>query len=202
MRHLSGRFVVGLMAAALNASLVSGAHRGTSREQVLAVLEQRADAGRRRDVTAFDRLYADDYFHTNADGSVMDKAAVLASYRAPATLDHVASTTVTERLHLYDDCAVVSELATVSGVRDGEPVATRFRTTTVLRRTKGQWHIVSSHASVLRGDAGAPASGARNIFVDDVDGRSRVHEEGHGAAAVLAANRTVAPGTRVTKNRL
>ena len=43
------------------------------------------DAGVRRDVSTLARLYADEYFHTNADGSLMTKAQVLDSYKAPPT---------------------------------------------------------------------------------------------------------------------
>ncbi len=138
-----------LTVACLIVPLGSFANVAERREQVFEVLDRRADAGLRRDVAAIDRVYSDDYFHTNPDGSLMDKAAVLASYRAPTEFKFTASSRSEERLQLNGDSAVVSELITLKGMRSTDAFTSRYRVTSVLRRIRGQWKIVNSHASLL-----------------------------------------------------
>jgi hypothetical protein len=45
--------------------------------EVLTVIDALAEAEIKRDIVTNDILYLDDYFHTNADGSVMTKAEVI-----------------------------------------------------------------------------------------------------------------------------
>ena len=56
-----------------------------TKEEVIAFLDTLTEGGRKRDVATLDRLYSDDYSHTNPDGSIMTKAQVLVSYKAPPT---------------------------------------------------------------------------------------------------------------------
>src|SRR4051812_12580013 len=59
--------------------------RTKTEKEVVASLDALAEAGLKRDVATLDRLYSDDYFHTNTDGSIMTKQQVLAFYKAPPT---------------------------------------------------------------------------------------------------------------------
>lgn len=116
---------------------------------VRAVIGALSDAGMRRDVAAIDRIYADGYFHTNADGSVMTKEQVLASYRAPARDRFGSNEHTEERVRLYGDAAVVSGTVTLKGRTDDQPFVRTWRVTYVLVRRGGRWQIVASHASIL-----------------------------------------------------
>src|ERR1043165_837584 len=132
-----------------------GQGRGKTRSAVAderavrAVIAALSDAGMRRDVAAIDRIYADEYFHTNADGSVMTKEQVLASYRAPARAAFDANEHTEDRVRLYGDAAVVSGTVTLKGRTNDQPFVRTWRVTYVLVRRSGRWQIVASHASIL-----------------------------------------------------
>jgi ketosteroid isomerase-like protein len=100
-------------------------------------------------VAALDRLYADDYFHTNADGSVMTKEQVLASYRAPAQAAFESNEHAEDRVLLHGDAAVVSGTVTLKGRMNDQPFVRTWRVTYVLTRRGGRWQISASHASVV-----------------------------------------------------
>ncbi len=120
-----------------------------SEQQVLAVIDQLTSAGLKRDVAALDRLYAEDYFHTNADGSLMNKEDVMRSYREPPKVAIDASKHDDDRIQVHGDLVVVSSRITVTG-RDGEKPFTRYyRVTYVLRKDEGRWLVANSHASLL-----------------------------------------------------
>ena len=116
---------------------------------VRAVIAELADAGRRRDAAAIERLYAPDFFHTNADGSVMTREQVLASYRAPATARFESNEQAEDRVELYGDAAVVGGRVTLKGRTNDQPFVRKWRVTYVLVRRGGRWQIVASHASII-----------------------------------------------------
>ena len=122
---------------------------GDGERAVRAVIAALSEAGMRRDVAAIDRLYAPDYFHTNADGSVMTRAQVLASYRARAQASFDSNEHAEERVRLYGDAAVVVGTVTLKGRMNDQPFARTWRVTYVLARRGGRWRIVASHASVI-----------------------------------------------------
>jgi hypothetical protein len=119
-------------------------------QEVLLRMQQLADAGLKRKADLLEKIYSKNYFHTNADGSIIDRSAVLASYRLPAEA-LVRSTTGDEfRIEMFKDTAVVSNRVTLHGTRkNGAQFITRFRTTTVLVKSEDNWQVVNSHASFL-----------------------------------------------------
>jgi len=140
--------VVGALAA-LSLTAFARTAPAAQQQEVLQALDRLADAGLRRDVVAMQSLYSDGYFHTNPDGSVMDRAAVFASYRAPTPFTFSQSRRSEERVELLKDCAVVNAIVTLDGVRDGDRFTSRYRITYVLVRNRNRWQIANSHATLL-----------------------------------------------------
>ena len=125
------------------------ASKGKDERAVRAVIGALSEAEMRRDVATLDRLYAPDYFHTNADGSVMTKEQVLASYRAPEQAAFGSNEHAEERVRLHGDAAVVSGTVTLKGRMNDQPFVRTWRVTYVLSRHFGRWRMVASHASVI-----------------------------------------------------
>jgi ketosteroid isomerase-like protein len=135
-----------------NQGATSIAPSGTDEDKaaVMQTLDQFADAGMKRDADTLSRLYSENYFHTNANGSIMERAEVLASYKAPSPVTFKTNQRDEYRFQLFPDAAVVSNRVTLRGTRpDGSELTSRFRTTTVLVKLNGRWTIVNSHASFL-----------------------------------------------------
>ena len=122
---------------------------GEDRADVLATFDRVNAAGMKRDAATLDTLYTDDYFHTNPDGSVMDRATVLASYHQPTQFTFSSSQRDEERVQVHGDCAVMSLRLTLQGKRGADPFSSQYRVTYVLRRAAGQWKVANSHSSLL-----------------------------------------------------
>lgn len=146
-------FVVPLLVVLASCAAHAQTARGTSveaaRRDVLAVIDRLAEAGIRRDVKAIERLYAEGYFHTNADGSVMTKAQVLESYRAPSDVRVETNRHDEDRVQVFGETAVVNSRVVYKGLAGGEPFSRLYRVTYVLRKRGGAWQLVASHASLL-----------------------------------------------------
>lgn len=141
MRHLFlSLFLLLLLATSLLAD---------DRADVLAVFDRVNAAGMKRDAKALDELYTGDYFHTNPDGSVMDRATVLKSYEQPTQFTFSDSQRDEERVQAHGDCAVMSLRLTLHGKRGEDPFTSRYRVTYVLRKEKGRWKVANSHSSLL-----------------------------------------------------
>lgn len=121
------------------------------KQEVLALLRTLANAGMKRDVGTLQRFHSNEFFHTNADGSMMSKSEVLDSYKAPAQITIDSDELDQEKVQLHRDTAIVSCRVTLQA-RDssGREFTTPFRVTYVLVRENGGWLLAASHASVLR----------------------------------------------------
>ena len=121
----------------------------SDRAAVLATVDRLSQAGIAHDVATLSQLYADDYFHTNPDGSLMDRATVLESYSTPTPFTFFASERDEEHVLIEGDCAIVSLRTTLRGKRGDDPFSSRYRVTYVLRKRHGRWKFVNSHSSLL-----------------------------------------------------
>ena len=118
-------------------------------QEVKDVMKALAEAGQKRDVAVIDRILADDYFHTNSDGSVMTREQVIASYKAPAKAKLDSNEHAEERLRVHGDTAVVSGTVTHKGREGDRHFVRTWRVTNVLSRRHGRWQIITSHASFI-----------------------------------------------------
>ena len=119
------------------------------RAHVLAAFDRVNAAGIKRDAGALAALYTDDYFHTNPDGSIMNRAVVLASYQRPTEFSFSDSQRDEERVQVHGGCAVLSLRLTLHGKRGADPFTSRYRVTYILRREHGRWKFANSHSTLL-----------------------------------------------------
>lgn len=118
--------------------------------EVIAFFDALTNAGLKRDVTALDRLYSDDYFHTNPDASIMTKAQVLASYKSPpspATID--SDQHDEDRVWIKGSLAMLNTLVTIKGRFNEEPYARRYRITYLFEKRQRRWVAITSHATLI-----------------------------------------------------
>lgn len=120
-----------------------------NQQEVVDVLDRLTSAGLKRDVAALDQLYADDYFHTNADGSRMSKQDVLKSYRDPPTALVESSAHDEDRVQVHGDLAIISSRIKIAGRIADQPFTRSYRVTYVFRKAEGRWLVATSHASLL-----------------------------------------------------
>jgi ketosteroid isomerase-like protein len=94
------------------------------------------------DVRWFEQALAPDFLCTNADGSLVDRAAFLEQTARPAAISELESHDV--RVRIIGDVAIVHARTTYMGA-DGRPGAGRY--TDVWARRDGRWLAVSAHVT-------------------------------------------------------
>jgi ketosteroid isomerase-like protein len=142
-----------LLLAATTAPMLSGMPRGERHEERHEI-DQLEDAWREavlhRDVTAIDRLLADDYVGITASGMLESKDETIEHLR-DGTL-HFNSIDFTDRkVRFYGSTAVVTSRAEVSGRSPSGDISGAYRYTRVyVREPQGEWRIVSFEVSSIR----------------------------------------------------
>jgi len=124
-------------------------HPSADQKEVLAALDELNEAGLKRDVSALDQLYSDEYFHTNPDGSLMTKAQVLQSYKVPAKGKIDCSRHDQDKVWMRDAFAFVNTRLTISGSLNDQAYAREWRITYVFAKLNGRWRALTSHATLI-----------------------------------------------------
>ena len=128
---------------------------GTSPEQTAADVEQavmqleneRIPALLRSDTAFIERVYADDYVVTGANGVVRTRAQVIADMKSGVqTFESMKSDDV--KVRAYGDTAIVTGRTTQKGQYKGQPSLSPTMFTRVYVRRDGQWQLVANSSSV------------------------------------------------------
>ena len=94
------------------------------------------------DVRRFDEILADEFYCSNPDGSLVDRAAFLAQTARPVTITGLEPRDV--MIRLFGDVAIV-HARTVYRTAEGEARSGRY--TDVWQRRNGAWLAVSAHVT-------------------------------------------------------
>jgi ketosteroid isomerase-like protein len=122
-------------------------------QEVKTAVAQFSDAFVKADTAVLRGLLVDDYVHTNASGSVLDKARWLAFAQTRhedlqagrVRIDTYRNDEV--RIQVYGNTAVVTGLNTTIGMRDGKEWKMNLRFTNVWVKRAGHWQRVAFHDS-------------------------------------------------------
>jgi ketosteroid isomerase-like protein len=94
------------------------------------------------DVKRFDEILAEDFFCSNPDGSLVDRAAFLVQTARPVTISNLEARDVIVRV--LGDVAIIHARTTYT-LPDGRAGAGRY--TDVWARRNGRWLAVSAHVT-------------------------------------------------------
>jgi ketosteroid isomerase-like protein len=94
------------------------------------------------DVRRFDEILAEDFFCSNPDGSLVDRAGFLAQTARPVTISNLEAHDV--RVRIIGDVAIIHARTTYT-TPDGRTGAGRY--TDVWARRRGRWLAVSAHVT-------------------------------------------------------
>jgi ketosteroid isomerase-like protein len=127
-------------------------HENTHKEIEGLELDWR-EAQLTNNVSAVDRLLADDYLGISSNGTLETKADELARRRS-GTL-HITRLELSDiKVRIYGDTAVVTSRADLVGKSGDRDISGRYRYTRVYSNRDGQWRIVSFEASRISGEDG------------------------------------------------
>jgi ketosteroid isomerase-like protein len=102
------------------------------------------DSVQHSDVKRFDEILADDFYCSNPDGSLVDRAAFLKQTARPVTISNLKAEDVIIRI--LDDMAII-HARTAYTKPDGSAGGGRY--TDVWARRDGRWLAVSAHVTRL-----------------------------------------------------
>jgi ketosteroid isomerase-like protein len=94
------------------------------------------------DVRRFDEILSDEFYCSNPDGSLVDRAGFLKQTAAPVTISGLTAHDV--QIRLLGDVAIIHARTTYT-MPDGRPGAGRY--TDVWARQRGRWLAVSAHVT-------------------------------------------------------
>jgi uncharacterized protein (TIGR02246 family) len=141
---------------ALAFSFGTGAETADQFEQeIRVVLQKFAEAFSQSDVDALQKLIADDYVHTNLDGSVLNKTQWLDFAKVRKGEMSSGKMKFTEyrfddiQVRIYGNTAVVTGKAVTAGVKEGKTFKSDLRFTNVWVRRENRWQRVAFHDSPI-----------------------------------------------------
>lgn len=118
-------------------------------EQAVTKLEnERVQALLRNDTAFIERVYANDYVVTGANGILRTRAQVVADMKSGVQKSE-SITNDDVKVRVYGDTAVVTGRTTQKGEYKGQPSISPVLFTRVYARRGGQWQLVANHASSI-----------------------------------------------------
>jgi len=111
---------------------------------LLALNQDYIDSVQHSDVKRFDEILAPEFYCSNPDGSLVDRAAFLRQTAKPVTITNLQVEDV--MIRLIGDCAII-HARTVFTKADGSAGAGRY--TDVWSKRGGLWLAVSAHVTRL-----------------------------------------------------
>jgi ketosteroid isomerase-like protein len=94
------------------------------------------------DVRRFDEILAEEFYCSNPDGSLVDRATFLTQTAPPVSIFGLEATDV--KIRLYGDVAIIHARTTYT-TADGEKKSGRY--TDVWARQNGTWRAISAHVT-------------------------------------------------------
>jgi ketosteroid isomerase-like protein len=130
-------------------------HRDSAHKEIEALEMDWRNAQLTNNVTAVDRLLADDYLGISANGTLETKADELGRRRTGSL--HITQLELSDiKVRIYGDTAVVTSKADLVGKNGDRDISGRYRYTRVYSNREGQWKIVSFEASRISGNPEPP----------------------------------------------
>lgn len=137
--------------ASLSAIAADTAETDARIEQEIIRLENEGnDILLKRDVARLAQMLADDFFGTELDGKVYNKAGALTRFKDDP-YQWETSTNSEYKVRIYRDIVVVTFLTTASGKMNGQPVKGQARFTDTWVKQKGKWKLAVSQGTIVEG---------------------------------------------------
>ena len=114
----------------------------TDREMLQTLNRDYISSVQNGDVRRFDEILAPEFYCSNPDGSLIDRAAFLEQTARPVTISGLEAEDV--QIRLLGDVAIIHARTTYKKA-DGQPGAGRY--TDVWARQDGKWLAVSAHVT-------------------------------------------------------
>ena len=148
MKQLTIMFMVIALAVP---ALGQQTRKSAADQELLKLQREWLDAYQKHDAEALERIEADDFTLTEADGKVTTKAEDVASIRnAKPPQPDDAFDVEDVKVRLYGDTAVLIGRVIIKYRNKGQLVAEQYRYTDTYLKRRGRWQVVASQLTRLR----------------------------------------------------
>ena len=147
---------VGIAIAILASLIVSAQQTGSAEREVQRMGQAAADAFVKKDRTALERVYADEYSYIHSNGSVANKAQELSDAMSP-NLKWTSSTLTDVKVRVYGDAAILTGVETLQGTAKGYVPGPR-RVTDLWVNRNGRWQQLGGQSTIVIKDTSNTAA--------------------------------------------
>ena len=119
------------------------------KNEIQALDQKVNDAAVSGDLQVLGKIMSDDYVGVAPNGMILRKPMIAAHYQA-GTLHYAAVVNSDVEIHVHDDCAVLTAIATVQGHDGDTDLSGTYRIMRVFLRRGGEWQIVAFQATPAR----------------------------------------------------
>jgi ketosteroid isomerase-like protein len=121
---------------------------GTAEQDLLKLVQDWSNAEAKADVAFLDRILADDWEFTEADGVVTSKAQFLAALKSGDVVG-ISSVLDNIKVRVYGDAAVVTGRETFKAKVRGKDISSIGQWTDTWIKKAGRWQCVATHESLI-----------------------------------------------------
>ena len=125
---------------------MTDADRASIQQQLFQMGNDWSEAYETGDLSAFDRIFADDFIYTVTDGTLYEKAAFI-SFAEQDPIDYDSVRVGDKGLRWYGTTAVVTGLVVSYWTEDGAVQSGARQFTNVFVERAGRWQVVVGHSS-------------------------------------------------------
>jgi ketosteroid isomerase-like protein len=120
-----------------------------SEQEVRQMIEKYRTALLKRDASALEKIWADDYVFVTAAGDVLTKAQRVENIKSGATTLDSINEEENIIVRVYQNSAVATSRVTIKGQYGGQPTSGQYRSTHVWVKGPAGWQLVSNQLTTL-----------------------------------------------------
>lgn len=140
---------VSAMLLMLGQTLATQTNPNSVEQELIQLKHDWGKAYVQRDAALLDRILADDFTVTDAEGVTTTKAEEMADFKS-SNVVYESSTYEDAKVRVYGDTAVVAGRGTVKGRGKTAVFHTQYFSTNVFVKRQGRWQAVASHISGVK----------------------------------------------------
>jgi ketosteroid isomerase-like protein len=121
----------------------------SSEQEVRQAIEKYRAALLRRDISALERIWTDDYFFVNAAGEMLTKGQRLANLKSGATTLGSINEEEELKVRIHQNTAVATSRVTIKGQYSGQPTSGQYRSIHIWIKGQAGWQLVANQLTAL-----------------------------------------------------
>lgn len=120
------------------------------REELDILVRETVHAVQLKNPSFFRRVYGDDFVGTSPNGTVMDKAALIAYIQNSSSM-YATFIATSVRIRIFQDTAIVTSVWSARGTQDGRSFSRQSRVIQIYVYGQRGWQVVASQETLLPG---------------------------------------------------